>query len=285
MPNHTDTNLTVTGTEDKVQEFIDTCMIEKEKEDYNGKIAINEDTGEPIKFTELDFNTIIPMPDSMHITSGTTTDDAIALIKAENGDMSGVETISNYAWVREKCPEGVEIEFTIKHLKDRVTDEHRKEGEIALDNIKKYGCQDWYSWANKHWGTKWGAYDCKEVDRSEGKFVLSYSTAWSPATPIINKLGEMFPELTFVNSYMDEGWGYYGYHTVCVQDNINEEDGGVCDGEEFLNFANNRLGYDLRFCEGCGGVHNPDWSEGDGTLCYDCQEKDDNESAPNVTGV
>jgi len=38
-----------------------------------------------------------------------------------------------------------------------------------------YGCADWYTWANRNWGTKWG---CCENDYNDG--VYTYSTAWSP---------------------------------------------------------------------------------------------------------
>lgn len=266
MPNHTSTILTVTGDEAQIQEFIDQCIVQKEKDDITGKTDA---------WTEFDFNKIIPMPDSLHITSGSTTSDAIALIKAENGDMSGVNTIASYAWVDDKCPKGEDkIQFVINHLKEKTTDEYRKEGQTALDNIEKHGHQSWYSWSIQNWGTKWGAYDYNEIERSEGKFVCGYQTAWSPASPIISKLGELFPELTFVNSYIDEGWGYYGRHTVCGIDEVDMTEDGSCNGDDFINFANDVMGYDLRACTKCGTVHNPDWSEGDGTLCYDCQEKE-----------
>ena len=38
-----------------------------------------------------------------------------------------------------------------------------------------YGCADWYTWANRNWGTKWG---CCENEYEDG--VYRYQTAWSP---------------------------------------------------------------------------------------------------------
>jgi len=46
------------------------------------------------------------------------------------------------------------------------------------DLVAKYGANDWYEWANQHWGTKWGTYDTHLV-REEGRLILTFSTAWS----------------------------------------------------------------------------------------------------------
>ena len=40
-----------------------------------------------------------------------------------------------------------------------------------------YGCADWYTWANRNWGTKWG---CCDGYCTEDGGVYTYSTAWSP---------------------------------------------------------------------------------------------------------
>jgi len=277
MPNHVETLLTVTGTEENIKKFVETCMIEKAKEDWNGGgLQLDPETGNPIIFTELDFNKIIPMPESMHITSGTSTDNAVALIKAENGDLSDI--LSSRSFLGSDCPDGTdEVEFIIGKLKKRVSDEDLKQGQMALDNIEKHGYKDWYSWSVANWGTKWGAYDCVVVENGgdDKTFFLEYNTAWSPASPIISKLGEMFPELMFTNNYLDEGRNFFGTHTVCGEEGIDEDAAYECEGDEFLNFANNVFGYHLDKCAKCNAVYNPEWSEGDGTLCYDCENPED----------
>lgn len=46
---------------------------------------------------------------------------------------------------------------------------------------------DWYNWRIKNWGTKWGAYDGYCIQDTT-TFTFVFSTAWSVATPIIDKL-------------------------------------------------------------------------------------------------
>ena len=59
--------------------------------------------------------------------------------------------------------------------------------------IKKYGASNWYDWANKVWGTKWGCYDNECHDG-----IYSFTSAWSPPSEkIIRKLSEDIPTFTF----------------------------------------------------------------------------------------
>lgn len=64
---------------------------------------------------------------------------------------------------------------------------------------------DWYAWRNKYWGTKWNAYDTyTQVTSTSILFV--FSTAWSPATPIFNKLAELGYNMEI--RWADEDYGY-----------------------------------------------------------------------------
>jgi hypothetical protein len=270
MPNHTSTILEITGDEPEVQRFLDTCIVEEQTRDYAAEKGVMQ------TIEAFDFNTIIPMPKSLNITSGSTISDAIALFKAEAGDFTSVDAISEYTWVKEKFDkEDIKMskrDFVIKHLKDTLSDEALKEGQIALDNLEKYGHKDWYDWKVSEWGTKWGAYDYTQIDRGDGMVRIDYQTAWSPATPIISKLGEMFPKLTFVNSYMDEGWGYYGQHTVSGEGELDDDCTFECKGQDFINFVNKNFGYDYQMCPECNNAFNPDCEENDLGVCYSCAE-------------
>lgn len=63
---------------------------------------------------------------------------------------------------------------------------------------------DWYTWRNKYWGTKWGAYDCySKIGKSYITFV--FSTAWSMPYPIIEQLHVLGYE--FELRYADEDLG------------------------------------------------------------------------------
>ena len=73
-----------------------------------------------------------------------------------------------------------------------------------VSNAKDKSNNDWYSWANKHWGTKW---DCYEVELMHEKNYTCYSfdTAWSPPTEWIKKVSRKFPHLKFNVEWAEEG--------------------------------------------------------------------------------
>lgn len=63
---------------------------------------------------------------------------------------------------------------------------------------------DWYTWHNKYWNTKWNAYDTyTKIGKSYIVFV--FSTAWSPAVPIFEKLAEL--EYDMEIRWADEDYG------------------------------------------------------------------------------
>lgn len=64
---------------------------------------------------------------------------------------------------------------------------------------------DWYTWHNKYWGTKWGAYD-GYVKIGTSKITFVFSTAWSAPFPIYRKLAEDYP-FRFQVRYADEDIG------------------------------------------------------------------------------
>jgi len=63
--------------------------------------------------------------------------------------------------------------------------------EEADRRMVKYGARDWYDWARQNWGTKWGAYDVELLKESEDQLFYQFHTAWSPPTPVYEKLTEM----------------------------------------------------------------------------------------------
>jgi len=74
--------------------------------------------------------------------------------------------------------------------------------------IKDYG-KVGYDWCIKNWGTKWGFYKI-ELQEEDGELFYTFQTAWSPAEPVIKKMAEMFPELTFELRYFEQGMGFNG---------------------------------------------------------------------------
>lgn len=110
-----------------------------------------------------------------------------------------------------------------KELSDTVSgwlgdgEEQKKLEEQQKRNIEKYGHQDWYSWCNANWGTKWGACDFDWTsffdDKMEenAQYIGAYfQSAWSPAEGLIKEISKQFPTLVFSLVYTEESHAFAG---------------------------------------------------------------------------
>jgi hypothetical protein len=262
MPNHVQTNLTITGSKEDLDKFEATHIVEKEEENYNG-----EKTGN--KFTAFDFDTIIPMPSSLNVTSGSHTDMAVACIKAEAGDTSVLQQYKSYTWLKEKLPENPTDADIIKALKENLDDKAMEEGRMSIENKEKYGHENWYDWKCARWGTKWGAYNAQVERETDDLLRIDYETAWSPATPIFDELTKMYPNLVFEQHVLDEGMGFGGTQHWSDGQYLENFEGCI---EEF---ANEHFGAEYVKCEECGEYHDASWVEDghDSKYCYNCNEE------------
>lgn len=115
------------------------------------------------------------------------------------------------------------------------------------DEMKaKYGFSDWYEWRVFHWGTKWNASEVELNLETTNAIYIRFHTAWSPPTPIIKKIAEMFPFADLVLDWEEEG-GYYGH---------SEYEKGVLvseyDGEMDCAYRIENWGDCYPNCESCG---------------------------------
>ena len=74
----------------------------------------------------------------------------------------------------------------------------------STDMITKYGCDNWYDWNTKNWGTKWDCYD----HRSDDDFgSIIFDTAWSTPMYALGELSRLFKDVTIEVRYADEDLG------------------------------------------------------------------------------
>lgn len=183
----------------------------------------------------IDFEKLIPMPKSLHLTSGGHQNDAIqyALSKKTNPERITIQVeltkikcdfYGNYfskifAYDRltlEKLQERADdFEEQLKSGK-RVFDNTDYEGlgiktfedlgNAYINNILTYGYDTWYDWCCANWGTKWGAYDTY-IDKNTN--IMEFNTAWSCPLPILDKLAEICyeHEVEFSGKWADEDRG------------------------------------------------------------------------------
>lgn len=138
---------------------------------------------------DFDFNTIDRMPDDLRIECSPRTRDGIDLYLAS---ITSTEKIIDEHKIEElkKRNEG-NLEDTIEL------------GKRAFENLQKYGFATWFDWSIHHWGCKWNAGETK-IDGE----TIEFLTAWTPPTPIIQKLAEMHKNFSFEHEWADEGNGY-----------------------------------------------------------------------------
>jgi hypothetical protein len=69
-----------------------------------------------------------------------------------------------------------------------------------------------YDWAIENWGSKWGICDARIIEENydRGRVVYNFLSPWSPPLPVILKMSEMFPKLTFTLRYYECGMGFQG---------------------------------------------------------------------------
>ena len=202
MPNHVTNILSFQGDEKNIQAL--RTAISSIKED--GEVML------------IDFKKIIPMPESLNITSGSQVDNGIAVLLFQRGKVSkDLNKMLDWPWVKS---EGI---TTTSELVDFLIKDNRvnlEEAAVALDNLEKYGYKDWYEWSYAKWGTKWNAYDMYELEDN----AIQFDTAWSSPVSLIGTLSEMFPEVEISLKFADEDFGHNCGEVTFLSGNVITED-------------------------------------------------------------
>jgi hypothetical protein len=191
MPNHTTNVLVCNGETEDIKAILEMVMQREEDGELN-----------------FDFNSIVPMPEDLQITSGSAGDQAYACL---HGTEKDIEYYLSMPWVKEAGVTTREelIPFLEKGHDKNVNDglTWRELGDRYASNLKNYGAKTWYDWCCENWGTKWNAYNSEitEDDVEYGHLVISFQTAWSPPTPVYEALAEKFPNVDIEGYWSDEG--------------------------------------------------------------------------------
>lgn len=181
MPNHVINRITITGDPQILKKMLNAIQ--------------NDEVG----FGSIDFNKIIPMPDSLNIEAGTGTDKGLRAYR------DFIQETYTAPFAPDIIDSKDEESFLSKN--PEITPRQWALGKAAYENLRKYGVPTWYEWAIHHWGTKWNAYE-SIPGAIEGDHVkLSFQTAWSAPYPILQKLSEEYPSLAFSHLWADEDIG------------------------------------------------------------------------------
>ena len=185
MPNHIKNIITLKGDEQKIREMLEEIQYDE------------------LGLGTVDFNKIIPMPESLNVESGSRTDKGIEIVKTYLENMPEEQSDK----------EGTYDEFfeDLRSHSAEISDEEEKKiwniGVTAVENLHKYGAPTWYEWCTNNWGTKWNAYGYDEGTDYSASGNLHFQTAWSAPHPVIKKLAQMYPDIIFEHEWADEDIG------------------------------------------------------------------------------
>ena len=201
MPNHITNRLVIEGATEEVAKVFD--FLKADKPDEAGKVVL------------VDFNKIVPMPESLEVKSSSEGDDGMKYLVGMSGNSLEVHRYKKSDHYKE---------MTEMHELNPDRFERRLElGRQYLRNTADYGCTTWYEWRYRNWGTKWNAYDIEKPSDNS----IMFNTAWRGVPGLICKLGAMFPAVTIKYDYADENLSYntgsYIIHDDDVQDNSPED--------------------------------------------------------------
>ena len=179
MPNWCMQELVVKGKYNALDEFIRTAKSKK---------------------SCLDVENFIPMPKSLREATSGSED---VLYDIWYGDISVVD---GYQWI----PKGIKgNREKLKTFFRKQYPDADKKADQYKHNVDTYGHKTWYSWAIASWGTKWGI--CNPILEERPRSLLyTFESAWSPVVPVVLKMSNLFPELTFSLKYWEEGCGFEG---------------------------------------------------------------------------
>jgi len=188
MPNHVMNIIELKGDEQRIQE-----LREAVKMDKHG-------------VGTLDFNKVIPMPESLQIEAGSSTEKGLEAYR----DFLEVYTLGGTTNMDKLSEIPIESEKAFLKMRSDINRNDWKLGKVAWNNLQQYGAPTWYEWSIQHWGTKWNSYgygegefETAESDHS----ILCFQTAWSPPHPILERLSMMFHDVALERSWADEDIG------------------------------------------------------------------------------
>ena len=217
--------------------------IEAENADEIIKNLLTKDENDEL---QVDFNKIVPMPESLNIISGTLTATCVNLYlnsikKTEDFRKYITISVLNDMNFINRDNDDFEEEmqdclnykdFNSKEPKFKTKEDVLAYGKQALDNLLNYGAIDWYDWRVKHWGTKWNA-DCTQIDGNTIKF----ETAWDPVCYLFGEYSKRYPDATFYYEYAEEQINQFCGQITIKNGAFVEENYYEAGSEDALNFG------------------------------------------------
>jgi hypothetical protein len=103
-----------------------------------------------------------------------------------------------------------------------LSEQEKKDAHIVSYEDREWF--NWYLWHCDFWGTKWNSCSTDYyIDTKTLTLYVSFTTAWSPAIPIVHKLIDMYPSCEIHFTYYESGMCFAGF--------IDYESGGIIENQ------------------------------------------------------
>ena len=143
-------------------------------------------------------NGTYPLPQELNVESSSLLDYGLEVIRWQKGEPHSLERVLDYPWCQEL---GIaSIDDLTEHLVSSGY-ANLKLGQIAYDNLIKYGAKDWYTWRIINWGCKSDCSDAKILNSSDIFFEVDFSTVNGVPRAWLEKVSKDYPELEFTIIY------------------------------------------------------------------------------------
>lgn len=124
-----------------------------------------------------------------------------------NGSQKEINEVLEFIKIdKSQCGDEIEGIGTIDFNKITPMPKWVHRGNLTKEDELKYGAEYcWYEWCCNNWGTKWNAYDQKDIRTKDN--VIYFKTAWNNVLDLMQKLARIFPNIEFEYSYCSEDYG------------------------------------------------------------------------------
>lgn len=237
MPNWCQNHLKISGNPEQVAELA-------------AKIIRTGDGGRQ----EIDFNGILPMPESLLAESRYPYHNACffrlpeTTVLSEHGEKFS-ET--HFALLQQHLsplldwPTATVAEITVLLNQDPGLQELCQidcvHHNILQENIRLYGHADWWGWRIANWGTKWNGGECYGLAIEEDCLFADFDTAWSPPCGVYQAICAAYPDLSLEAYYMELGMWFAGRYVNNGSELLDE----ACSDEEVKNFCIGHFGMEF----------------------------------------
>jgi len=205
-------------------------------------------------FGSIDFNKLIPMPESLNLAAGSITQHSVcafishihaqgqAAIEQQTDELFTAMQITKgfLAGASYRMSEEEITKLAVRY--DKTPEEFIALGKQYVDNMKEHGAAHWYEWASKHWGTKWNVVEGNHLTAPN---TLRFETAWDAPHPILLALSKKFPKVSFEHAWANEDLGVGVGANVYLAGKITKQNLPRVESAKAYEMAADLWGYNL----------------------------------------